>query len=131
MKKNTARRKATVAAVAAALLLSLANPISASAFISVGNHFGDLSCTQIFAPNTATQSTARGNNVTHTLQFRTQWGSISSLKATMGSSAAYAPWGWTFWQGNTSIALNVTASGNTSKDAHVIDSSLKRWCTLK
>lgn len=101
--------------------MSLGVPVSASAADRA--HYGHLTCSNVFAPNTGTESTARGTNVKHKLVLSTG----ISLSATLGSSNYYAPWGWTFWHGVTSTLFVSSASGVNSA---ILAGSMKRFCTF-
>lgn len=120
-------RRVRSAAIAVALASAIAIGIPASANAASLSQNGYLKCDSAFSALTGTESTARGSNVTHAITMSTAWGN-STMKARIGSSNIYANWGWTFWQGNATSKLTVSAGGSV---ATIKSGSLHRFCTSK
>lgn len=80
---------------------------------------GDLSCKTFPNIMIGTESTAKGTDIEHVNVGTT------TLRVTVGSSATYASWGWSFPTDHSSkFAVNAHGS-----NGDILNGSLKRFCT--
>lgn len=118
--------KSKVAAVCAAAMLVLAAVGTAQTATAADNKWitGSISCYgNANGLNIGTESTAKGR-VAHAIGGENT-GAVF-LRAELGSTVTYVPWGWTFWRAK---AMNyyVFAEGSLGK---IENGSLRRFCTV-
>lgn len=83
---------------------------------------GNINCNLVPNVMIGTESTTRGTAVEHRLNAPSS--AAAKQTVNLGSSSAYAPWGWTFWfqQSGSFIATGYGTYGG------VVAGSLNRYC---
>lgn len=122
-RRRTANR-GTLAAGAAVLGLVLAFSLVPTAAHAAGSKSigGNINCNLVPNVMIGTESTTRGTAVEHRLNAPSS--AAAKQTVNLGSSSAYAPWGWTFWfqQSGSFIATGYGTYGG------VVAGSLNRYC---